>query len=48
MEPNQGLLEAVASDNLDLVKQLLADGADPCAKNERVRPTPAPQEFPLT
>lgn len=35
-ESNLGLHAAVADSDVDLVKQFLVEGADPCAKDEQV------------
>ena len=36
MEPDLDLHHAVAEGNPGLVRQLLAEGADPCAKDKKV------------
>lgn len=45
MELNLGLHGAVASNNVDLVKQMLVEGADPHAEDEQVRTIAAPHSF---
>lgn len=48
MESNLGLHDAVASNDVDLVKQLLIEGADPCAKDEQVCAIAASQSLQRT